>query len=222
MKQEQLVANRRKSEFDQTQIKYLGHIISSKGVEMDGDKINTIVEWERPRTVKSLRGFLGLTGHYQRFVRDYGKTTIPLTELVKKDGFTWNAEVEETWETLKKAMTKALVLSLPDFRQSFHIKCDAFGRGMGAILMQERRPIAYFSKALSEGKLSKLIYEKELMALVIALEALPHRAKVCHSHRSKKPPTFTGTTYYHGKPTRLDRKVVGVRLRHSLQIRGCE
>ncbi|XP_022631822.1 uncharacterized protein LOC111240655 [Vigna radiata var. radiata] len=167
---ERLITNRKKSEFGQTQVKYLGHVISRKGVEMDEDKIKAIIDWERSRTVKSLRGFLGLTGNYRRFVRDYGKIAKPLTELLKKGGFSWSTNAEAAWKTFKEAMTTAPVLTLPDFGRPFHIECDASGRGVGAVLMQDKKPIAYFSKALSEGKLSKSIYEKELMALVLAIQ----------------------------------------------------
>ncbi|WVZ12616.1 hypothetical protein V8G54_017146 [Vigna mungo] len=170
LQRDQWVANKGKCEFGQTQVKYLGHIVSSRGVEMDDEKIKAVVEWERPKTVKSLRGFLGLTGYYRRFVRDYGKIARPLTELLKKGGFSWNEKAEEAWVNLKKKMTTAPVLSLPDFTQPFHIECDASGSGVGAVLMQGRNPIAYFSKALSEGKLSKSIYEKEMMALVLAIQ----------------------------------------------------
>lgn len=78
------VANQRKCEFGQTQIKYLGHVISHRGVEMNDEKIRAVVEWERPRLVKSLRGFLGLSGYYQRIINDYGRIAKPLTELLKK------------------------------------------------------------------------------------------------------------------------------------------
>ncbi|XP_017425527.2 transposon Ty3-G Gag-Pol polyprotein [Vigna angularis] len=170
LRRDQWVANRRKCEFGQTQVKYLGHIISHKGVEMDDEKIKAVVDWERPKSVKSVRGFLGLSGYYRRFIRDYGKIARPLTDLLKKGGFTWNEKAEEAWQTLKTVVTTAPVLSLPNFQQPFHIKCDASGKGVGAVLMQGKKPIAFFSKALSEGALSKSIYEKELMALVLAIQ----------------------------------------------------
>ncbi|KOM42757.1 hypothetical protein LR48_Vigan05g036100 [Vigna angularis] len=163
------VANRKKCEFGRTQIGYLGHRISEKGVEMDEDKVRAVLEWEKPKTVKALRGFLGLTGYYRRFVKDYGKIARPLTDLLKKGSFVWTEQAEEAMLKLKKAITTAPVLILPDFNQPFHIECDASGRGIGAVLMQGKQPIAFFSKALSDGSLGKSIYEKELMALVLAI-----------------------------------------------------
>ncbi|KOM50008.1 hypothetical protein LR48_Vigan08g083500 [Vigna angularis] len=170
LEQNHWVANQKKCEFGRTMIRYLGHAISSQGVEMDPEKVRAVTEWSRPKTVKGVRGFLGLTGYYRRFVKDYGKIAKPLTELLKKGKFGWNEKAEEAMQQLKKAITTAPVLSLPDFHQPFHIECDASGMGVGAVLTQEGRPIAYFSKALSEGTLSKSIYEKELMALVLAIQ----------------------------------------------------
>ncbi|KOM30936.1 hypothetical protein LR48_Vigan01g049100 [Vigna angularis] len=138
------VANRKKCEFGQTHVKYLGHIISQRGVEMDDEKIKAVVDWERPKSVKSLRGFLGLSGYYRRFIRDYGKIARPLTELLKKGGFAWNGRAEEAWQTLKTAVTTAPVLSLPDFQQPFHIECDASGTGVGVVLMQKKKTNRFF------------------------------------------------------------------------------
>ncbi|KOM51585.1 hypothetical protein LR48_Vigan09g024400 [Vigna angularis] len=164
------VANRKKCDFGRRKICYLGHQISEQGVEMDGDKIRAVVEWEEPRNLKALRGFLGLTGYYRRFVAGYGKIAKPLTEILKKGRFTWNEQAKQAMDALKAAITSGPVLELPDFNQEFHIECDASGGGIGAVLTQNRRPIAFYTKALSENTLSKSIYEKELMALVLAIQ----------------------------------------------------
>ncbi|XP_047173484.1 uncharacterized protein LOC124841282 [Vigna umbellata] len=162
------VANRKKCEFGMIQIRYLGHLISERRVKMDQDEVRVVMDWEKPKTLKALRGFLGLTGYYRRFVKDYGKISKPLTELLKKGQFTWIEQADVAMTRLKEVVTTAPVLILPDFDQPFHIECDAPG-GVGAVLTQGKRPITFFSKALSEGSLNKSIYEKELMALVMAI-----------------------------------------------------
>ncbi|XP_014506223.1 uncharacterized protein LOC106765974 [Vigna radiata var. radiata] len=164
------VANPKKCEFGKQWVHYLGHQISEQGVEMDQDKIKAIVEWGEPKNLKALRGFLGLTGYYRRFVQRYGELARPLIELLKKGKFEWTEKVGTAMATLKSTITYAPVLVLPDFTQEFHLECDASGGGVGVVLMQNRKPIAFFSKALSEGSLSKFIYEKESMALVMAIQ----------------------------------------------------
>ncbi|MCH80840.1 hypothetical protein A2U01_0003750 [Trifolium medium] len=90
---------------------------------------------------------VGLTGYYRKFIKDYGKMAKPLTELIKKDNFVLGIEAAETFNQLKKLMTTPLVL--PNFSLPFEVECDAAGRGIGAVLMQNRQLVAFFSKALS-------------------------------------------------------------------------
>ncbi|PNX92555.1 retrotransposon-related protein, partial [Trifolium pratense] len=168
------VANQNKCKFGCTQVDYLGHVISGEGVAVDPDKIKCVLEWPEPKNVKGVRGFLGLTGYYRKFIKDYGKIAKPLTELTKKNNFKWGPEAMSAFNRLKKIMTTPPVLVLPNFDIPFEVECDAAGRGIGAVLMQQKQPIAFFSKALSEGNLTKSVYEKELMALVLAIQHWRH------------------------------------------------
>ncbi|KAK7247608.1 hypothetical protein RIF29_42494 [Crotalaria pallida] len=170
LEQHQFFANQKKCIFGQTMVEYLGHIISKEGVAMDQKKVQSILQWPIPKTVKALRGFLGLTGYYRRFIKNYGKIVRPLTELLKKGKFAWNSPAEEAFQKLQQMVTSAPVLAMPDFSKPFVIECDASGKGLGAVLSQEKRPIAFFSKALSDSTLAKSVYEKELMALVLAIQ----------------------------------------------------
>ncbi|KAD7477187.1 hypothetical protein E3N88_00323 [Mikania micrantha] len=160
--------------FGQAKVSFLGHIVSREGVQVDQDKISAVESWPVPTNVKEVQGFLGLTGYYRRFVRHYGLIARPLTCLTKKDGFHWNDEAQAAFLKLKQALILAPVLRLPNFSSPFVVESDASSEGVGAILIQDDHPIAYFSKALSFNNRLKSAYDRELLALVLAVQKWNH------------------------------------------------
>ncbi|GKC46095.1 transposon ty3-G gag-pol polyprotein [Tanacetum coccineum] len=127
-------------------------------------------DWPMPKNIKQFRGFLGLTGYYRRFIRDYALISKPLTLLLKKQGFVWNKDAECAFYKLKEAMMQAPVLALPNFGKEFIIETDASGTGIGAVLQQDGHPIAYMSKSLFTKHQALSTYEKEFLAVLLALE----------------------------------------------------
>ncbi|XP_074267077.1 putative mitochondrial protein AtMg00860 [Silene latifolia] len=156
--------------FGAPEVEYLGHVISAKGVETDPTKVKAMVDWPEPRNVKELRGFLGLTGYYRKFIQGYGIISKPLTNLLKKNGYKWDDTAAAAFLKLKDAMTKAPVLALPNFSMEFVVETDASDKGMGAVLTQNGHPIAYISKAFSQKTQASSTYEKELLAVILAIE----------------------------------------------------
>ncbi|KAK1651077.1 hypothetical protein QYE76_068882 [Lolium multiflorum] len=160
-----------KCSFGQQQISYLGHVISATGVSSDPSKISKVASWPTPRSSKDVRSFLGLAGYYRKFVRHFGIFARPLFNLLKKNApFVWTEETDTAFQLLKQGLIEAPVLSLPDFSKPFVIDTDACDTGVGAVLQQNGHPIAYMSKPLGPRHRGLSTYEKECLAILMAIE----------------------------------------------------
>jgi hypothetical protein len=138
-----------KCEFWLDTVKFLGHTISSDGISINLSKLQEVLDWKPPTSVNQIRSFFGLAGYYRRFIPDFSRTAKPMTELLKKGiKFSWNEKCEEAFHTPKAHLTTAPVLAHPDNSKPFDVYCDASGIGLGCVLMQANRVIAYASRAL--------------------------------------------------------------------------
>ncbi|WVZ84536.1 hypothetical protein U9M48_031562, partial [Paspalum notatum var. saurae] len=160
-----LFGNIEKCIFCTQRVAFLGYVVTPQGIEVDSSKIDAIREWPTPTTITRIRSFLGLAD----------STVAPLHELTKKDApFSWGDSQEVAFTTLKDKLTHAPLLQLPDFNKVFELECDASGIGIGAVLLQEGKPVAYFSEKLSGASLRYSTYDKELYALVRTLQTWQH------------------------------------------------
>ncbi|KFG81444.1 hypothetical protein MANI_024595 [Metarhizium anisopliae] len=165
-----------KCEFETTRTKYLGLIITPGGVEMDLDKVSTILDWKPPPALRDLQRFLGFANFYRRFIRDFSKITRPLNDLLKKSTiWSWEAEHQTAFEQLKAAFAIAPVLALYDYNRKTVLETDASDSASGGVLSQYDddgvlRPVAYFSSKHSAQECNYEIYDKELLAIIKTLE----------------------------------------------------
>ena len=153
----------------------LGHKVSSKGIEVDKAKVDVIEQMHTPTNVKEVRNFLGHCGFYRRFIKDFAKITKPLTNLLVKDvDFNFSDECVASFSRLKEALVSAPILQPPDWDQPFELMCDASDYAIGAVLGQrkDKKPVAicYASKVLDPAQINYTTTEKELLAVVYALE----------------------------------------------------
>jgi len=173
-------------------VQFLKHVISAKGTAVDPAKIEIVLEWERPKTVTKVRSFLGLAVYYRRFVEGFSKKVNPLTQLTRKDQpFSWTEKCEEGFEEMKRCLTTAPELVIPDTGKKFEVYCDASYLGLRCVLMQEGRPVAYASRQLKVHEKNYPTHDLELAAIVFALKSWRHylygsQFQVFSDHKSLK------------------------------------
>ncbi|GBG62761.1 hypothetical protein CBR_g32351 [Chara braunii] len=170
LRQHKFKINGEKCEFGRTRVLYLGHEISAEGLRPDDAKVASIRDWPRPQSVTKMRSFLGMTGYYRTFVKNYSIVAAPLTDLTRLDTpWEWTDECEAAFRHLKHALTHYEVLKLPDPDKPFIVTTDASQYGIGVVLAQKEgpklRPVEHMSKKMSSQKLAKSTYEKELYAV---------------------------------------------------------
>jgi hypothetical protein len=176
LRENKLYAKFEKCKFGVTEVDFLGHRITQEGLKMDDHKVKAIVDWEPPKLVPALRSFLGLASYYRKFIKNFVKIVVPLTNLLKKSVVTyeWEGACDETFETLKGILVKVLVLKLPDFDKVFEIHFDACDFAIRGVLVQEGRPVAFESKKLSETERRWPTHEKEMWVIIHCLKTWGH------------------------------------------------
>jgi hypothetical protein len=174
-----LYAKFSKCEFWLDTVKFLGHTISGNGISVDPSKVQEVMDWKPPTSVHQIRSFLGLAGYYRRFISDFSKIAKPMTELLKKGvKFLWDQKCKDAFHILRDRLTTAPVLTQPDVSKPFDIYCDASGTGLGCVLMQDNRVIAYASRALRVHEQNYPTHDLELAAIIHALKIWRHHLMV--------------------------------------------
>ncbi|KAI9175167.1 hypothetical protein LWI28_028441 [Acer negundo] len=169
LRAEKLFVNLTKCSFLQSQVLFLGFIVSSLGIIADPAKVSAIREWPTPKTLIEVRSFHGLASFYRRFIRHFSTIIAPISNCLKLGEFKWDSTANKAFLEIKQKMTEAPVLRHPDFSKAFEISCDASGVGIGGVLSQEGHPVAFFSEKLNSAKQKYSTYDKEFYAIVRAL-----------------------------------------------------
>ncbi|WVZ70283.1 hypothetical protein U9M48_018960, partial [Paspalum notatum var. saurae] len=191
LREHKLYAKFSKCEFWIDEVRFLGHVISKGGIAVDPSKVSTVTNWKVPEIPKEVRGFLGLAGYYRRFIENFSRIAKPMTSLLEKDAeFRWTNAQQAAFDELKKRLTTARVdIARP--AKKFIVYCDASRDGLGCVLMQEGKVIAYASRQLRKHELNYPTHDLELAAVVHALKIWRHylygqRCEIYTDHKSLK------------------------------------
>ena len=192
LRRHQLYAKLSKCQFWLDRIAFLGHIVSGEDIAVDPEKVKAVKEWPVPRTVTEIRSFLGLAGYYRKFIKDFSKIARALTNLTKKDvPYVWTEDCQQAFDILKERLTEAPTLTIPDQTGGFEVYCDASGKGLGCVLHQHGRVVAYASRQLKNHEQNYPTHDLELATVIFALKIWRHfllgeQVKMFTDHKSLK------------------------------------
>jgi hypothetical protein len=175
LREHQLYAKLSKYEFWIHEVLFLGHIINQDGLAVDPKKVADILNWKAPKDVRGIKSFIRMAGYYRRFIEGFSKISRPMIALLaKKVEFKWTQKCQEAFEELKEKLTTTPVLVLPDVHKPFSVYCDASYTGLGCVLMQEGRVVAYSSRQLKIHERNYPTHDLELATVVHALKTWRH------------------------------------------------
>ncbi|KAI3825144.1 hypothetical protein L1987_06620 [Smallanthus sonchifolius] len=175
LRKEKLYAKFSKYEFWLKEVQFLGHIVNEKGIHVDAAKIEDVKNWNAPKNPTEVRSFIGLAGYLRRFISNFSKIVVPLTALTHKGKpYEWGPKQEEVFQTLKQKLCNAPILTLPNGNDDLVIYCDASNQGLGCVLMQRGKVIAYALRQLKIHEKNYTTYDLELGAVVFALNIWRH------------------------------------------------
>jgi hypothetical protein len=181
-----------KCDFWLKSVAFLGHVISKGGISMDPSKVQDVLSFKAPTSVGDIRSFLVLAGYYRRFIEGFSKISKPMTELLEKDKrFEWTPACGTSFQDLKKRLTTDPILVMPDMEKQFSIYCDALGQGLGCVLIQDGRVVAYASLQLRKHDVNYPTHDLELAIVVHTLKIWSHylvgkRCELYTDHKSLK------------------------------------
>ncbi|KAD4385312.1 hypothetical protein E3N88_25480 [Mikania micrantha] len=171
LKKQQLYAKFTKCEIWLREVHFLGHVVKNDGIHVDPAKIEAIKNWDSSKTPTEIGSFLGLAGYYRRFISNFSKIALPLTKLTQKsEPLVWEQKQEDAFQTLKQNLCGAPILSFPEGIDEFVVYCDASHQGLGCVLMQRHKVIAYASIQLKIHEKNYTTHDLELGAVVFALK----------------------------------------------------
>ena len=192
LREKKLYAKVSKCDFWLKEVSFLGHIVSAEGIRVDPTKIEVVVNWKPPRNVTEVRSFLGLAGYYRRFVQEFSVIASSLTRLLRKGvKFEWDDKCPSNFKRLKEILVEAPLLIQPTSGRDYTMYSDASRIGLGCVLMQDGKVVAYASKQLKLHEQNNPTHDLELAAVVFSLKIWRHyiygeKCRIYIYHKSLK------------------------------------